>query len=201
MIKHYILISIVISLFTACASNNTNINKNYSNSSSSFFSSGSYYDINTLVSEISNQLLLNISNKDKKYNKFVITTFVNLDNFSKTSKFARIVSESLIDEMHKRRFKIIDFRTQDAISIDKEGSFILTRDVQKLRDEIPESLLLIGTYTKIAANKVLINARIINNFTSQVLSTAKIVYTFNNCYDLGLCNYIPSKLIKISDDI
>ena len=200
MIKHYILLSIVISLFTACTSNNSNINKKYSDSSSSFFSNTAHNDIESLVSEISNQLLLNISYKNQKYNKFVITTFVNLDNFSKTSKFARVVSESLIDEMHKRRFKIIDFRTQDAISIDKDGTFILTRDVDKLRDEIPESLLIVGTYSKLNDNQLIVNTRIINNFTSQVLSTSKVIYNFTDCQDLNLCKKTIVNDINIIKD-
>jgi TolB-like protein len=200
MIKKYMLFSIAISLFTSCTTNNNNINKNYTSSNSSFFFPNYYSDINKAIIEISNQLLLNIPNRYKKNNKFVITTFVDLNNFDKTSKFARIISESLIDEMHKRRFNIIDYRTQQAISIDNKGEFILTRDVRNIRDEIPESLLLVGTYTKLSPKKVLVNARIINNFTSSVLSTAKIIYKFNNCLSIGLCDHIPEP-IKISDDI
>jgi len=194
MKKNFLLISSFIIFFTACTSTNgSNINQDYRSTDLSFFSNSSQESIDLAIVEISNQLLLNIPSRQQKKNKFVITTFVNLNDFTKTSKIARVISETLINEMHTRKFKIVDFRTQEALAVDKNGEFVLTRDAQKLRDEIPESLVIVGTYSIINAKEVIINARIINNFTSEVLSTAKVIYQYKDCKLLDICTVLKEK--------
>jgi len=194
MKKNFLLISSFIIFFTACTSTNgSNINQDYRSTDLSFFSNSSQESIDSAIVEISNQLLLNIPSRQQKKNKFVITTFVNLNDFTKTSKIARVISETLINEMHTRKFKIVDFRTQEALAVDKNGEFVLTRDAQKLRDEIPESLVIVGTYSIINAKEVIINARIINNFTSEVLSTAKVIYQYKDCKLLDICTVLKEK--------
>jgi len=203
MIKKIFLFSIITLILTSCSQNN-NINNRYKALPLGFFSNSNFTDLNKAITEISNQLLLNIPYNKQKNNKFVITTFVNLNDFKQTSKFARVISESLIDELHKKRFKILDYRTQDVISVDENGEFLLTRDTLKLRDEIPQSLLVVGTYSIIDKKTLVINGRIIDNFTSVVLSTAKVTYEYEDCKILDICgnkkNTKTSK-IKISEDI
>jgi len=202
MIKKIFLFSIITLILTSCSQNN-NINNRYRTLPLGLFSNSNYTDLSKAITEISNQLLLNIPYTKQKNNKFVITTFVNLNDFKQTSKFARVISESLIDELHKKRFKILDYRTQDVISVDKNGEFLLTRDTLKLRDEIPQSLLVVGTYSIIDKKTLVINARVIDNFTSIVLSTAKVIYEYEDCKILDICvkkkNTITSK-IQISED-
>jgi len=195
MKKNFLFLSILLVFLSACTNTNySNINQDYRNTNISLFSNSSFDNIDSAIVEISNQLLLNISSRQQRKNKFVITTFVNLNDFVKTSKIARVISETLINEMHTRKFKIIDFRTQEALSVDKNGEFILTRDVKNLRDEIPESLLVVGTYSIINSSEVIINARVINNFTSEVLSTAKVIYKYNDCKLLNICTQKKKKL-------
>lgn len=204
MKKLILLISLIIVFFSSCATNNTNINENYRSSDLSFFNSTSYGELDLVISDISNQLLLNIPVRKQRKNKFVITTFVNLNDFTKTSKLARVISETLINEMHTRKFKIIDYRTQEVISVDGNGEFLLTRNVEKLRNEIPESFLVVGTYSILNANQIILNSRIINNFTSEVISTAKVIYKYSDCKLFNICQekkkeekvYIPIKADK-----
>jgi TolB-like protein len=202
MINKYILISLITIIFTSCTQTKQSMNKNYKVSSNSFFSSSEFTDLNKAIIEISSQLLLNISASKQKNNKFVITTFVNLNNFQETSKFARVISESLIDELHTKKFSLIDYRTQEVLSVDSRGEFTLTRDTSKLRDEIPQSLIIVGTYSLINTNTIVINARIIDNFTSKVISTAKVIYEYEDCRILDIC--VGSKKavnqISISED-
>ena len=144
-------------------------------------------EIEEAVNEIANQLLLNIKTSNQKNYKIIMTSFVNLDNFSKTSILGRSLSEALIDELHIRKFHVIDFRTQDLIIVNKNGEFSLTRDQTKLTNEIPFGLILVGTYSKLSNNKVLINVRIVNNDGFDVLSTAKISMTIKNCNLIDMC--------------
>jgi len=187
MIKNFLLLSIISIIFISCTTSTKKINKKYRTSALSFFSNNHYDDLNNAVIELSNQLLLNIKSSDQKNNKFIVTSFVNLNDFKSTSAFGRVVSETLINELHTRHFKVVDFRTQDSLSVDSNGEFILTRDLNKLKDEIPQSLLIAGTYSLINKNELVLNARIVDNFTSEVISTAKVIYTYKNCKTMNIC--------------
>lgn len=77
---------------------------------------------NTLEGTISSIATQMMSNKKLSNQKHVlITSFVRLDNFKKTSEFVRVVSESLINEMSTRGFNVIEYRGQLAVSINDAG--------------------------------------------------------------------------------
>ncbi len=194
-----LFVSIFLLLTTGCKQNSEYINDNYKHSNLSFFADKKFTDLDSAVAEIATQLLLNIPSNTQKQNKLIITTFVDLNTLSKTSRFGRVISESLIDELHSKNFKIIDFRMQEMLTINKNGEFSLTRDVSKLKDEVPEALIVVGTYSVIDDNVMVLNGRIMNAFTSDVISTAKVIYHFKNCEEFNICEEIEKpKDIKAS---
>ena len=194
---------LLVLLFSGCIKQNVSgINKKVS-ASSYFLYDNTYSSIDKAVNELANQLLINIKNSDRKNYRVVLTSFVDLDNFSQTSTIGRALSEALIDELHIRQFHIIDYRAQDLIIVNEDGEFSLTRDAKRLKDEVPESLVLVGTYTKLTKNKILINARILNTTNFDVLSTAKVNLIIKECKLLNNCpkNNAPIiNLIPIQED-
>jgi TolB-like protein len=140
-----------------------------------------YQNLNGAIVAIADQLL--ISNIEKSTNtSLILTSFVNLNKFHKTSTFGRLVSESMFNELHIRKFKITDFRGQDAVSVNSKGEFHLTRQVDKLRDHIEATeYLVVGTYVRFENDTVLINARIIDSETGAVVSTARVIYSPKDC--------------------
>ncbi|MBI3874332.1 MAG: hypothetical protein HY307_04955 [Arcobacter sp.] len=193
-------------LLTGCQQSNQQINASYKPSKLSFFVDKRFTDLDSAIVEISNQLLLNIPSTSQKQNKLILTTFVDLNTLSKTSSVGRIISESLIDELHSKNFKILDFRMQEVITVNSQGEFSLSRDINKLKDEVPEALIVVGTYALIDDNTMVLNARIMNTFTSDVISTAKVIYTYKNCQEFDICKttekpkITPPNQIKILDD-
>jgi TolB-like protein len=186
-------------LFSGCKQNSEYINNDYRHSNLSFFVDKRFTDVDPAVAEIANQLLLNIPSNAQKQNKIILTTFVDLNTLAKTSPLGRVISESLIDELHSRNFKIIDFRMQEMLTINKNGEFSLTRDVSKLKDEVPEALIVVGTYSVIDDSAVVLNARIMNTFTSDVISTAKVIYHFKNCEEFNICKEVEKpKDVKVT---
>jgi TolB-like protein len=187
-----LLLTISLFFFTGCLKKkvqphlNTQHKKVYK---TTFFTPDTTFNsLNKAIKEISNQLLLNIDDNLRKQNKIAITTFVNLEHFKSTSPLGRVISESLIDELHIRRFQVIDYRQQGVLSIDQQGEFILTRDVDYISDEIPPSLIVVGTYSIIQNKSIILNARILNNETLDVLSTAKVILDdYKTCLEFNLC--------------
>jgi len=183
---------IFLLLFTGCTQNKQNFN---SNSNFNFFKTNQYHDnLNDAINDISKQLFLNIPKNTIKYNKIALTTFVNLDNLKETSSFGRVISESLINELATKNFNVIDFRQQNVISVNSQGEFLLTRDTEKLIDEIPGALILVGTYSVLEKDLIVINARIINNETLDIVSTARIIIqNYQTCKKFNLCTVIEKE--------
>lgn len=181
-------IIIVMFTFNACnLQKNDPINSNYQISKTSLFSNNKFTDMDSAIKEIANQLLLNISRNHQINYKFAVTSIVNLDDFESTSSFGRMISESLINELHEKRFKVIDFRTRSVMKINGDGEFVLTRNGDELKDEMPYTLTLVGTYSILDDHRLVINTRIIDIFSSEVYSTSRVIYTYDDCSKYDLC--------------
>lgn len=189
-------ITILILLFTGCLKQKQDpLNNRYSISSTSFFDSNEFDDLDKAIDEIANQLLINITANNHKNYKIAMTAFVKLDDFSKTNSFGRMLSESLINELHSRRFKVLDFRTREVITVNEDGEFVMTRDVNEIRDEIPAAYTLVGTYSVLDDKRIVINTRIIDIFSSNVISTSRVLYTYGDCSKYDLCTKSQMKRI------
>jgi TolB-like protein len=109
-----------------------------------------------------------------------VTSFVDLNNLDKTTQFGRLLGESMLSELFSRGFNVSDFRGQGVITIDKDGEFYITRDARKLEAEVPNTYILVGTYTKIGGS-TLLNARIIDNTTGKLVASARDIYDEEYC--------------------
>ena len=147
--------------------------------------------INSLATQMMRNKKMNTSKP------VLITSFVRLDNFKKTTEFGRIVSESMINEMSNRGFNVIEYRGQMAVSINEKGEYFITRNPYKLKDEIPNTYVVVGTYSR-QFGKVILNARVIDNITGRIISSARATYLHNKRNDCILfkdCK--PARKIKI----
>ncbi len=159
------------------------------------------YNINTQatlegsINSLATQMMRN--NKMVTRKPVLITSFVRLDNFKKTTEFGRIVSESLINEMSNRGFNVIEYRGQLAVSINERGEYFISRDPYKIKDEIPNTYVVVGTYSR-QYGKVFLNARVIDNVTGRIISTARVTFLHsmrNDCTLFKDCK--PARKIKI----
>ena len=155
-----------------------------------------------------NDAIISLANQLSTNNKLIITdtgtitltSFVDLRRLNKTSQFGRVVGESLFSELFVRGFHITDFRGQDAISVNKNGEFFITRDVSKLSSEVSNTYILVGTYSKIDQN-VMINARIVDNKTGKIVTSARAMYANDDCSLFGTCNNMRRKIKIIKEQI
>jgi TolB-like protein len=116
--------------------------------------------------------------------KVIVTTFVDLNDFNKTSDFGRLISESVMSELAKRGYKVVEVRESTSLQIIKDvGELFLVRDVQpekglkkdilpkNYKEEYVGDLIIVGTY-QAGSEVVTINARVINPETSDILTVA-----------------------------
>lgn len=176
------LIGVILALFlvTGCSTNDMEM-KN------------PMYDVvhtNTLdetVIELAKGLSKNLEIRKVETGDIAMTSFVQLNNFSKTSKFGRILSESLFHELYSRHVKLLDFRAKKAISVDAQGEYYLSREVDALNNSINSKHILVGTYSKTMDKSLMINARIINTVTGSVISTSSVILHKYDCRFFDTC--------------
>jgi len=158
-----------------------------------------YSNLNNTIIAVAEQLFDTKSNK-KNPSRVILTSFVDLDNLENTSTFGRLISESMFNELHIRKFLVTDFRGQEAVSVNEDGEFHITRDVEKLKDIVDAvEYILVGTYVKFENQSLLINARILDSISGNVISSARVVYRPKDCSLFDICmkkKIIKSEIIK-----
>lgn len=152
----------------------------------------------TLESTIASLATQMMQNKKMHTTKPVlITAFVRLDNLKKTSEFGRVLSESLINELSNRGFNVIEFRGQVGVSINEQGEYFITRDANKLKSNVENTYIVVGTYSR-QYKQVMLNARVIDNVTGQIISSSRATYAHNlreDCVLFKDCQ--PPRTVKI----
>ena len=153
---------------------------------------------NSLESTISSLSTQIVQNKKLDTNKPVlITSFVRLDRLKETSEFGRVIGESLINELSNRGFNIIEFRGQMAVSINEQGEYFISRKPHEIKNSTPSTYVVVGTYSR-QAGKVILNARVIDNVTGKVISSARSTYEHglvNDCIMFKDC--APTRTVNI----
>ncbi|MEA1914387.1 MAG: FlgO family outer membrane protein [Campylobacterota bacterium] len=130
----------------------------------------------TLEGTISSLAMQMMQNKKINTSKsFIVTSFVRLDNLKKTTEFGRILSESMLNELSIRGFNITEFRGQLSVSVNNNGEYFITRDPTKLKNAIQNTYVVVGTYSR-QYKRIMVNARVIDNMTGQVISSARASY-------------------------
>lgn len=150
------------------------------------------------ISSLATQMMQN--NKMHTSKSVLITSFVRLDNFKKTTEFGRVISESLINELSNRGFNIIEFRGQLGVSVNAQGEYFITRNVSKMKENVQNSFIVVGTYSR-QYGKIMLNARVIDNANGQIITSARSTYAHglrNDCVIFKDCK--PPRTIKIMSE-
>ena len=190
--KLLLTISIIV-LFTACNQNTIVIPQKEASTNTT------YYTLNGAILSIANQLSTNNKLANTDTGTLTITSFVDLKQLNKTSQFGRVLSESLFSELFIRGFNLSDFRGQNAISVNANGEFYITRNITKLQSEVSNSYILVGTYSKIDQN-IMLNARMLDNKTGKIISSARAMYANDDCSIFGVCNNAQRKIKIVTDN-
>ena len=134
-----------------------------------------------------------------KYKSIFISDIHLGTKFSKTKELLNFLkhTESLIDELSNRGFNIIEFRGQLAVSLNENGEYFISRKTNKIKSKIPNTYVVVGTYSR-QYGKVMLNARVIDNITGKIISTSRATYNhkrMNDCMLFKDCK--PARTINI----
>ena len=105
-------------------------------------------------------------------------SFVNQNDFTQTSTLGRFIAEQMFYEFNQRGFPIREYRMSDAISLNENGEFLLTRALPPVSVKAPGLVVVAGTYYA-DRQAIFINARLIRGSDGMVLRTGQLVLQNN----------------------
>lgn len=164
-------------------------------------------DLPTSVTALTEELTIRATDKKEvDGQKIILTSLVDVNDLRQTSNFGRLYSDSIMTNLERFGWNVIDFRGVQVISEVKEGEFYLDRS--KLKDFGDDYLVLVGTYG-VYDKQLLVNVRILEPsdnrlvVSSNVLiddpETVKLALT-NHCKDLSCAAEDEFNMMIKSDD-
>ena len=140
------------------------------------------YERDYKVGIISDRLIEKVPSDIERPAVLVVTTFVQLDDFTRTSRFGMLLAEQLLSRLAGRGFLLRETRMKDIFYQGPDGEFVLSREFSKVAQELDARLVLLGTYLE-ARDHVLVNTRLVDfqkqaviaSYDCQLLKTPDIV--------------------------
>lgn len=122
----------------------------------------------------------------------VVSSFVELKKLTRTSSFGRYLAEQLMAEFQQQGYRVVEIRKSTSIAIqEKRGEYGLSRDVAEISPTIAARTMITGTYT-LAGDHILVNAKVLDNKTAALLSSATIVFPRTKLMDLLLADSVSA---------
>lgn len=134
----------------------------------------------TMINTMANELFRNLEEPDPEIGELadgvVVCSFVDLKKLYRTSSFGRYIAEQMMTEMQHRRYTVVELRkTNEVLVQEKKGEYGLSRNSEEIRAEVTAGAMLTGTYTPVQ-DHVIVNAKIVDNRTAKLLSSATVVF-------------------------
>jgi len=106
--------------------------------------------------------------------KVGITNLVGVTGqYNESSALSQVLSEQLVQELHRRELSVLDFKTTDFIRVTSNGDFALTRDYMELDEIMPITHVMVGTLSHYR-DGIMANARLVDINTKDVASVAQV---------------------------
>lgn len=152
------------------------------------------------IRDLAEQLISNVTDKRLRNVVALPTTFVDQDNFKRTSSFGRYIAEQLFYEFNQRGFPVREYRADKAIHMEPgQGDFLLSRALPDVSTR--NAAVIVGTYYQ-DKNNVFVNARLIRGSDGRVLRTGQLVMPITGVTGRMLARNnrtIPDAVISIRD--
>lgn len=128
------------------------------------------YERDYKVGLIAERLLSQVRSNPEKPAVMVISSFVQLDDFSRTSRFGMLLAEQLLSRLNGSGFRLRETRMKNVFYQGSGGEFVLSREFSKVAHEMEAELVLLGTYLE-ARDHVLVNTRLVDFNSRAVVAT------------------------------
>lgn len=152
-------------VFSGCVSSSNHqsvIDTSYADAASNQFVQVNYKATDDLVSSLKRQLDKNIP--------LVVSTLVNIDELTESSRLGRTISEQIGSRLTNLGFDVVELKLRSNIFVKRsEGELLLSREISEILRNHRAQAVVVGTYS--AANSfVFINLKIVSNFDNVIIA-------------------------------
>ena len=156
--------------------------------------------LRTEIQGLANELFRNLADADPENGDLgkgvLVCTFVELKKLTRTSSLGRYVAEQLMNEMQRHHYEVVEIRKSQAIMLqEKRGEFGLSRNPAEVSQAVAAGAMLTGTYTP-SKDSIVINARIIDNRSAKLLSSATAIIPRNQLAEQLLADTASVRMEK-----
>ena len=130
--------------------------------------------------------------------KTLVTNMVDLNDVQQTNALGRMLSEHLMHELAVRLWAVVDVRANVGLILNETGEFLLTRNTTRGHANHSDGMVVTGTYMT-TTDGVLVNLKVLDAVTSQVLSTAQTRLESSVFLNRLAAKPMASKTMKISN--
>ena len=130
--------------------------------------------------------------------KTLVTNMVDLNDVQQTNALGRMLSEHLMHELAVRLWAVVDVRANVGLILNETGEFLLTRNTTRGHTNHSDGMVVTGTYMA-TTDGVLVNLKVLDAVTSQVLSTAQTRLESSVFLSRLAAKPLASKTMKISN--
>jgi hypothetical protein len=107
------------------------------------------------------------------------TSLVRLDTLEATSAFGRLAGQQIASRIAQHGFMVQDIRLTGALTVTREGEFMLSRDMGRLlATEYNAHAVLTGTYSQ-SGDKIFVSVRVLRLTDSTVLAAYEYYLPFS----------------------
>lgn len=125
-----------------------------------------------IADDLAVQLKLNSKYTLASNRRLLLTTMVDIDDFYRTSRFGRTLTDALAGRLFRNGFGIVEIRKASHLMVKKgSGELLLTRDISLMAGEQSVEAVVVGTYS-LTPNSVIVSVRMLEPDTQEVLSVA-----------------------------
>ena len=101
----------------------------------------------------------------------LVTTFVDNNDLSKTSKFGRILQEHISSRLVQLGYTVKEIKMTGQLVIEpKSGESILSRDINKIAPSVKSQALLVGTIS-VTNRTMYVSSRLVHPVTNMIIAS------------------------------
>ena len=132
------------------------------------------------VRRLAGELFQNLKDPDPEMGDLgdgiLVTTFVDINKLYRTSSFGRYLTEQVMNEFQSHSYSVKDIRKSLSVMVqEKRGEFGMSRNPEEIKASASAGAMLTGTYL-VGKDDIIVNARILDNKSSVLLSSATILF-------------------------
>lgn len=103
--------------------------------------------------------------------RMIAASFADINDLESSSPFGRMASQQLVSSLSARNFPFVEMLMRNSVYIDeKEGEFLLSREVAQISAEHNAPVVLVGTYA-VGADNVFVTSRLIRTKDNVIIAS------------------------------